>query len=205
MLRFDLRSPSQTRQLKITLNKTSADISLGDTRVIANVSHSIAAPHPSLPNDGRLEVSMPEIEQPLKSALDTESLCIIPGEYAFTIRIDVHIIHDNGNIIDCALLAAVAAILNYKRPAVDINGDSISVCELDEKHPVALSLRHVPVSTTYSVIKGHLLVDPTLEEEQVRMGLCFTFSNPLETRGLCIRHFKCSSGTDALVVPRTTA
>lgn len=37
-------------------------------------------------------------------AIDTEALCIVAGEKVWSIRLDLHILDDDGNLIDGLLL-----------------------------------------------------------------------------------------------------
>jgi len=69
------------------------------------------------------------IERVLKDsrAIDTEGLCIKAEEKVWSIRTDIHILDDGGNILDCACIAAIAALLHFRRPEVSLHGDEVTV------------------------------------------------------------------------------
>ena len=46
--------------------------------------------------------------------IDVESLCIVANEKVWAIRVDMLALNDSGNIVDCACIAAVAALAHFK-------------------------------------------------------------------------------------------
>jgi exosome complex component RRP45 len=60
-------------------------------------------------------------------AIDTEGLCIIVNQKVWTVRVDVRVLNHDGNLIDCASIAAVAALLHFRRPDVTISGESVII------------------------------------------------------------------------------
>ncbi|XP_062114196.1 uncharacterized protein LOC133825245 [Humulus lupulus] len=46
-------------------------------------------------------------------AVDTESLCVLPGKFVWAIRIDLHILDNGGNLVDIANIAALAALMTF--------------------------------------------------------------------------------------------
>ncbi len=89
--------------------------------------------------------------------------------------------HD-GNILDCACLATISALLHFKRPDVSIeDGEVIIVSNFqritwqhsaNEKSPISLSIHHLPISVTFGIIgkdEKHF-IDPSLKEELVQDG-----------------------------------
>ncbi|KAJ1550107.1 hypothetical protein HK096_008714, partial [Nowakowskiella sp. JEL0078] len=116
-------------------------------------------------------------------AVDTEGLCIVAGEkvvipsfqfgiIVWSVRIDIHILDHDGNLIDCACIATVSALLHFKRPDVSVSGDVVTVHDFQDKNPIPLSIHHIPVCITMSFFDGSgiMVVDPTLLEEQVQEG-----------------------------------
>lgn len=65
------------------------------------------------------------IDRFLKSSrvVDTESLCVIPGEQVWSIRVDLHILQQGGNVIDALTMAAVAALYDYRKLDTAIQED----------------------------------------------------------------------------------
>jgi exosome complex component RRP42 len=87
--------------------------------------------------------------------IDLDKLGITPGEEVWMVYIDLHALDYDGNLIDAASLAAVAALWNVKKPHVE-------GWTLDE-FPVAKK----PVAVTVAKIDGKLMVDPSLDEQNV--------------------------------------
>lgn len=55
--------------------------------------------------------------------VDTESLCILPGEQCWSLRVDLHVLDHDGALIDAATVAAVAALSDFRRPDTSIADD----------------------------------------------------------------------------------
>lgn len=81
--------------------------------------------------------------------VDRESLCILAGQkvssmyisvahllllrsdessaQVWQIRLDVHCLNDEGNLLDCASVACVAALRHFRKPEVTIEGTEVTV------------------------------------------------------------------------------
>merc|ERR1712228_369426 len=109
-------------------------------------------------------------------AIDLESLCILNGEKVWKLSCDISVIQHDGNIIDCANLATLCALKHHRRPDVTVVGSKISVHSMLDRHPVALSIHHLPICVTL----GHVLHsdddgfytfnDPSCNEEKLMDG-----------------------------------
>lgn len=101
-------------------------------------------------------------------AIDTESLCALPGRKVWSIRCDVCILNDEGNAADCAVWATMAALQHFRRPELSIRGDEIIVHPPHERDPIPLSIHHVPLpitcALTTSQFNSPFVVDPLLAE-----------------------------------------
>jgi exosome complex component RRP45 len=91
-------------------------------------------------------------------AVDTEALCLVPGEKVWAVRCDVHILDHEGNVIDCTLLATVTALQAFRRPDVTIAGESVIVHSMEDKQPVPLAVHHIPVGFTFAFFKSPVTV-----------------------------------------------
>jgi exosome complex component RRP45 len=73
-------------------------------------------------------------------AVDREALCIIAGQKVrwalymiadvakvWQIRLSLHFLSDEGNMLDCASLAAMTALRHFRRPDVEVIGDEVIV------------------------------------------------------------------------------
>lgn len=111
-------------------------------------------------------------------ALDTESLCLIAGKKCWSIRADLHVVSHDGNLIDTACLAIVAALRHFRKPEASIQGEVLTVYTPAEREPVPLSWLHSPFCVTFSFFGDEgatVLLDTTWLEEQLRVSSC-TFS-----------------------------
>lgn len=196
--------------------------------MIANVHGEIVPPFPDRPTEGFLTFSVelsPMASQNFESgrpspaavelarivergirecrALDTEALAVVAGEKVWAIACTVHVVDHGGNLVDCVSLAAIAALLHYRRPEVAVSssgggssgssGSSATVYSVDEHAAVPLSLHHLPISVSFCFLEPAagkdapvIFMDPTDREERVTDGrLTFTFNS---FRELCAVH-----------------
>ncbi|KAL4843259.1 hypothetical protein H8958_008363 [Nasalis larvatus] len=105
--------------------------------------------------------------------IDTESLCVVAGEKVWQIRVDLHLLNHDGNIIDAASIAAIVALCHFRRPDVSVQGDEITLYTPEERDPVPLSIHHMPICVSFAFFQQgtYLLVDPNEREERVMDGL----------------------------------
>ncbi|KAM8939494.1 exosome complex component RRP45 [Pelodytes ibericus] len=198
--RLDGRQTYDYRNIKITFGTDygSCIVELGKTRVLGQVSCEIVAPKMNRPTEGilffNLELSSmasPAFEPGRPSELviklnrllerclrnskciDTESLCIAAGEKVWQIRVDLHLLNHEGNIIDAASIAAIAALSHFRRPDVSVQGEEVTVYTPEERDPVPLSIHHMPICVSFAFFQQgtYLLVDPSEREERVMDGL----------------------------------
>jgi exosome complex component RRP45 len=169
-------------------------------RVLAKVSAEVTVPYSDRPFDGvftitselgpmaapSFEVSRPTEQEILLSrllektirrsgALDTESLCLIAGQKCWSVRVDLHVLSHDGNLIDAACFAVVAALRHFKKPDTSMDGETLTVYTPAEREPVPLSWLHSPFCVTFSFFgeEGEIaLLDTTWLEEQLRVSSC---------------------------------
>jgi exosome complex component RRP45 len=103
-------------------------------------------------------------------AIDTEALCIIAGEKVWSVRCDIHIVDYGGNLLDCATIATITALLHFRRPFTTVIGNSLTLVRnvqlipanyvkhtAEDKQPVPLSIHHIPVSISFAIFEeGYL-------------------------------------------------
>eukprot|EP00758_Cryptobia_borreli_P011309 Tbor_TRINITY_DN5643_c5_g1::TRINITY_DN5643_c5_g1_i1::g.8975::m.8975/K03678/RRP45, EXOSC9; exosome complex component RRP45 len=97
-------------------------------------------------------------------AIDVESLSIIIGKYCWSIRVDVNILNDEGNVLDAAIWSSVVALQHVRRPEVSIQGgtDNIIIHPINERDPIPLSVHHCPITITSAIVSnigGHTPTD----------------------------------------------
>ncbi|RLN89948.1 hypothetical protein BBJ28_00017505, partial [Nothophytophthora sp. Chile5] len=126
----------------------------------------------------------------------------VAGEKVWAITCHVHVLDHGGNLVDAASLAAIAALMHYRRPEVAVKdgggGGGVTVYSVDEHAAVPLSLHHIPISISFCFLQplgssdgdedGEpvIFMDPTDREERVTDArLSFTFNS---FRELCAVH-----------------
>ncbi|EOO02761.1 putative exosome complex exonuclease rrp45 protein [Phaeoacremonium minimum UCRPA7] len=201
-LRTDGRENDQYRPFELVFGDEYgvADVKLGKTRVLAKVSAEVTVPYSDRPFDGifnivtelspmaspAFEVNRPTETEVILSrmlektvrrsgALDVESLCLIAGQKVWSIRVDLHVLSHDGNLVDASCVAVVAALRHFKKPDTSMEGEVVTVYTPAEREPVPLSWLHSPFCITFSFFGDEAeiaLLDANWLEEQVRIGSC---------------------------------
>jgi exosome complex component RRP42 len=183
------RGEDELRQLDITKGYVSdkacgsAYVKLGDTEILAGITMNTGTPYSDSPKSGVMSTSVefrpiahPTFESgpPREEAIEVarvidrgirESKCIdfdklfIKDDLVWMVNIDIHILNHAGNLIDAGGYAAIAALLNSKKPKFD--GEKIVRGEWDGN----LELESVPVPFTFSKIGDKIVVDAEIDEE----------------------------------------
>ncbi|XP_062991773.1 exosome complex component RRP45 [Elgaria multicarinata webbii] len=198
--RLDGRQCYDYRNLRISFGADygCCIVELGKTRILGQVSCELVSPKPNRATEGilffNLELSpmaSPAFEPGRQSELlvklnrllerclrnskciDTESLCVVAGEKVWQIRVDLHLLNHNGNIIDAASIAAIVALCHFRRPDVSVQGEEVTLYTPEERDPVPLSIHHMPICVSFAFFQQgtYLLVDPSEQEERVMDGL----------------------------------
>lgn len=165
----------------------SALVKIGDTKVVAGVSTDVEEPYDDRPKSGTIVTNAelaPMADREFESgppqedgvelarvvdrgireseAIDLEDLCISPGEKVYTVFIDLHILNNDGNLIDACSLAAMAALKSGTLPLYDEEAGELDRDE--EWKDIELSTE--PITATARMINGELVFDTTRDEEE---------------------------------------
>ncbi|KAL9227026.1 hypothetical protein vseg_002772 [Gypsophila vaccaria] len=108
-------------------------------------------------------------------AVDTESLCVLAGKLVWSIRVDLHILDNGGNLVDAANIAALAALMTFQRPECTLGGDDgldVIVHSPEEREPLPLIVHHLPIAVTFAFMTDDniAVIDPTYYEEALMQG-----------------------------------
>ncbi len=182
--RLDDRGLLDTREIKIeqgVIEKAegSARVFLGKTQVLVGVKVETGEPFPDTPNEGVLTVNAelvpvaspnfepgPPDENSIELArvvdrgireskcIDNEKLCIEPGKKVFVVFVDVYILNHDGNLIDAAALAAMAALMNTKMPNFEIKDGELKI----KQGYTPLPVKGHPITVTTGKISNHLIL-----------------------------------------------
>ncbi|GAA0166910.1 exoribonuclease [Lithospermum erythrorhizon] len=201
-LRIDGRSPFDYRKLLIKFGREdgSSEVQLGQTHVMGFVTSQLVQPFRDRPNEGTLAIYTEfspmadpsfEVGRPGESAVelariidrglresravDTESLCVVAGKLVWAIRVDLHILDNGGNLVDAANIAALAALLTFRRPECSLGGEDgqeVVVHPPEVREPLPLIVHHLPIAVTFAFIGSEdaVVIDPTHLEEAVMGG-----------------------------------
>lgn len=189
--RLDGRGLDDFREIEIKTGvyesaEGSAHVSMGGTQVAVGVKMIMGEPFSDMPKSGVLTTSAelgplasptfesgppraPAIEVARvvdrgireSGAIDTEKLCVIEGEKAWIVFLDIHVLDYDGNLFDASTLGCMSALLNAQVPKFE--DDKVIYGEKAGALPVV----DKPISTTYAKLGSAIAVDPMLEEEQV--------------------------------------
>lgn len=120
-------------------------------------------------------------------AVDMESLCVITGQRVWNLRVDVHILEDDGNVTDAVMLSVLAGLTDFRRPDVHVSADQeVTIFSTFDRHPVPLSLHHFPLSVSFGIFQnenGDLVsvIDPTsLESSTQSSSITFVMNRQAE-------------------------
>ena len=159
------------------------------TKVMVGVKLEAGAPFPDTPEEGVLTVNVelvplasptfepgPPNEDAIELArvvdrgiresksIDLKKLCIVPEKKVFVVFVDIYVLDHDGNLFDASALASIIALINarMKDYVVKENGD----LEFKPNY-IRLPLQNHPIEITTAKIDNKLVVDPSLEEEDV--------------------------------------
>jgi exosome complex component RRP42 len=183
--RLDGRNQYQGRDLELEVNvlanaEGSARVRMGDTIVFAGVKFQTMTPYPDRPNEGGLmcmaevrpvagrqhEAGPPSaasielsrvVDRGIRESgcIDTAGLCIIPGEKAWQVILDLFAVSDDGNLFDAFALAGIAALRNAVIPQEKF--------EIGEDTPLVVS--KTPIMCSYQRVGGRFVFDASGREE----------------------------------------
>ena len=221
-LRVDGRRALELRPVNISFGNVvgSVEVHIGDTKVMAVATAELVEPYPDRPAEGVLQfnVELSPMASPAfeggrpselaiemmrlldrsihkSQAVDIESLCVVAGKRVWSLRCDVTVLDDCGNMGDAANLAALAALKHFRLPAVSVLGTgdeaTVHVLPTEQAEPQPLVFHHMPVAVTLAFFNskaGTLLhvLDPTDREELVMLGTLVVVLN--QHQELCALH-----------------
>lgn len=191
--RIDERSLESYRPIQIQVGMIekangSAQVYLGKSKVLAGIKVETGEPFPDTPDEGVLTVNAelvplaspsfeagPPSEAAIElsrvvdrgiresKAVDLKTLVIQKGKKVQVVYVDIYVLDHDGNLIDAAAMAALAALVNSKVGKMEVKGDEVVMKPGNHSLP----LNNYPLAVTFAKVDKTLLVDPSIEEEQV--------------------------------------
>ena len=172
----------------------SAQVTIGNTKVLAGIKIVVGSPMPDKPNEGNLitsaellpiasehfETGPPSqeaielsrvIDRGIRSSgmIDTKAL-FLEEEKAWDLFIDVYILNYDGNLFDAGTLAAVSALSTCRMPKYEdkkvIREGNLGMLKIDNS----------VTSCTFAKIADQIILDPNSNEEEF-MSTRLTIAN----------------------------
>ncbi|RWS07030.1 exosome complex exonuclease RRP45-like protein [Dinothrombium tinctorium] len=204
--RIDGRQRDEFREVDIDfgLEYGSCVVRLGNTKVISSVVWEIVEPRPTKPCEGLLQISVDLspmsspyydvgkmndkfveilriIEKSIRDSkcIDLESLCLIAREKVWSLKVEIIVLNDEGNLIECCSIAAIVSLSHCVRADVTVSEDKVTVHSFEEKHPLPLRIFHYPFCTTYALFNSSnvVIADPLELEELCCEGFLTVSAN----------------------------
>jgi exosome complex component RRP42 len=173
----------------------SADVSLGNTRIITGLKYEVGEPFPDLPDEGVCTVMAellpiasplfergPPDEQSIELArvvdrgirhadcVQTKKLCIKEGVSVYILFVDLYVINYQGNLIDAGSVSALTTLLSAQIPEGVWNEEK-GEAEWTGKYFTGKNIvNELPLAITYGKIEDIIFLDPSLPEELVSDG-----------------------------------
>ncbi len=173
----------------------SADVSLGDTKIITGLKYEVGEPFPDLPDEGVCTVMAellplasplfergPPDEQSIELArvvdrgirhadcVQTKNLCIKEREAVYILFVDMYVINYSGNLIDAGGVSALTTLISAHIPEGVWNSDK-GETDWTGKYITGENLvKELPFVLTYGKIDDIIFLDPSLPEELVCDG-----------------------------------
>jgi exosome complex component RRP45 len=206
-LRLDGRRSRDARTLRVQCSEREGcvEVRLGDTKAMGVVTAELVEPYVDRPTEGQLlffvelspmvsptfETGRPSehaielmrlLERGIRKsqAIDVEALCAVAGKRVWSVRTDVTVLDDRGNVADAVCAAALGALMSFRLPAVSITGSgdeaTVKALRREQADPVALVFHHLPICVTLGLFRvgdagpAVLVLDPTDREEMVLVG-----------------------------------
>jgi len=196
--RIDERGLWEYRDFKIRSDiissaEGSADVSLGDTRIITGLKYEVGEPFPDIPDEGVCTVMAellpvasplfergPPDEQSIELArvvdrgirhadcVQTKKLCIKENEAVYILFVDLYVINYGGNLIDAGGVSALTTLISAHIPEGKIEDGAL---EWTGNYITGETIiNELPLVMTYGKIDEIVFLDPSLPEELVSDG-----------------------------------
>jgi len=173
--------------------------------VLVVVKAEVGVPKREAPGEGRIEVAVEftasggdsfmgrggddvaaevasALEDGLRGALDLGGLCLVHNQRCWVLHVDATVLGVKGSLVDCASMAAKAALLDTRLPRLRVlpseERPGEVELELDEDAETdPIDCTRVPLCVTVSRIGGYPVLDTSWEEEVVAESRLGVFVN----------------------------
>ena len=196
--RFDGRGLWDYREISIKHDtiasaEGSADVSLGNTRILTGLKYEVGEPFPDTPDEGVCTVMAellpiasplfergPPDEQSIELArvvdrgirhadcVQTKKLCIESNKAVYILFVDMYVLNYSGNLIDAGGISALTTLISSHIPEGKMeDGELVWTGKyLDGEFLV----KELPLVLSYGKIDDMIFLDPSLPEELISDG-----------------------------------
>ena len=171
----------------------SADVTLGETRVMTGLKYEVGEPFPDQPNEGVCTIMAellplasplfergPPDEQSIELArvvdrgirhadcVQTKKLCIKENKAVYILFVDMYVINYSGNLIDAGGISSLVTLISSHLPEGIWKEDHV---EWTGKYLTGKSIiKELPIVLTFGKIEDMIFLDPSLPEELICDG-----------------------------------
>lgn len=193
--RHDGRKFDESRHVLVSCDcVTSANgsslIKFGTSSVMCGISTSLVKPNTDKPDEGIIEIDVRfsntctnELDNPDRTTIsgyvrecvkkilshakciNLSQLCLIPRKYCWKIMLEIICLNMDGSIVDLSLLATLVALKKCKLRKYEIETEFGLITPTNEYEKI--EIRTCPMLCTFVIIDKHLLIDPTMNEEEL--------------------------------------
>lgn len=97
-------------------------------------------------------------------AIDLESLSIKIGELSWELTLDLVLINNDGNILDCMNYAALASLSRFKLPSFSLDNKLNTFTTISKNSGKKIFLNHLPILMSFAILNSDRLVDNNEEK-----------------------------------------
>ncbi len=171
----------------------SAEVTLGETRIMTGVKYDVGEPFPDIPDEGVCTIMAellplasplfergPPDEQSIELArvvdrgirhadcIQTKKLCIQENKLVYILFVDMYVMNYAGNLIDAGGISALTALISSRIPEGELKDGNL---EWTGKYLTGKDIvKELPLILTYGKIGDIIFLDPNLPEELVSEG-----------------------------------
>jgi exosome complex RNA-binding protein Rrp42 (RNase PH superfamily) len=102
----------------------------------------------------------------------------------WNVKVSLHILEIDGNILDTALLSATISLLKSKRKYAEVisdkHGSHVKVYDETERYPVSMNMNYIPISTCFAILRDEAVDTTGTEDEDMQIDSTNTviFTDP---------------------------
>jgi len=177
----------------ITSAEGSADVSLGESRIITGLKYEVGEPFPDVPNEGVCTIMAellplasplfergPPDEQSIELArvvdrgirhadcIQTKKLCIKENEAVYILFVDMYVINYSGNLIDAGSISSLVTLISSHIPEGKFEDGEL---QWTGRYLIGdMIVKELPIVLTFGKIDDMIFLDPSLPEELICDG-----------------------------------